>query len=166
MYLSHIFYFKESTIITTEKQKKQKYKKRIQKCGGQVASSSIWLCPSNKTKFFFFFFFQLILRLHPYLFAPLQLKGGNLLVLHICFLIFFFFFPSLLLAKNKSLSSSSLKWIYKFKQICFPPKLAANELQKCFFGYSWYGRLFGLRILFVIKFLTNLFSFLSFVIFS
>ena len=107
----------------------------------------------------FLFFFQLVLKLHPYLLAPLQLKGGNLLVLHICFLISFFF-PSLLLAKNKSLSSSSLKWIYKFKQICFPPKLAANEqLQKCFFGYSWYGRLFGLRILFVIKFLTNIFFF-------
>ena len=65
---------------------------------------------------------------------PLQLKGGNLLVLsNICLLIIIYFF--LLLAKNKSLSSSSLKWIYKFKQICFPPKLAANEqLQKCFFG--------------------------------
>ena len=38
-----------------------------------------------------------------------------------------------------------------------------NNLKKCFFGYSWYGRLFGLRILFVIKFLTNLF-FLSFLL--
>ena len=136
MYLSYIFYFKESTIITTEKQKvKQIQKKNIQKCGGQVASSSIWLCPSNKTKFLLsFFFFQLVLKLHPYLLASLHLRGGNLLVLHICFLIFFFF-PSLLLAKNKSLSSLSLKWIYKFKQICFPPKLAAyDQLQKCFFG--------------------------------
>ena len=121
MYLSYIFYFKESTIVTTEKQKKQKNKnktntkKNIQKYGGQVASSSIWLCPFNKTKFFFFFFFQLVLKLHPYLLAPLQLKGGNLLVLHICFLIYFF--SSLLLAKNKSFSSSSLKWIYKFKQM-------------------------------------------------
>ena len=42
MYLSYIFYFKESTIITTEKQKaKQIQKKKIQKCGGQVASNSV-----------------------------------------------------------------------------------------------------------------------------
>ena len=42
MYISYIFYFKESTIITTEKQKaKQIQKKKIQKCGGQVASNSV-----------------------------------------------------------------------------------------------------------------------------
>ena len=28
--------------------------KNIQQCGGQVAPNSIWLGPSNKTKFFFF----------------------------------------------------------------------------------------------------------------
>ena len=40
-----------------------------------------------------------------------------------------------------------------------------NNFKKCFFGYSWYGHVFRLRISFVIKFLTNLFPFLSFVIF-
>ena len=30
--------------------------KNVQKCGGQVAPNSIWLGPSNKTKYFFFFF--------------------------------------------------------------------------------------------------------------
>ena len=130
MYLSYIFHFKESTVVTTEKQKAKQIQKRIQKYGGQVASNSVWLSPSNKIKFsFFFFFFSFFNSSWNYtriFLLPLQLKGGNLLVLHICFLIL-----SLFLAKNKSLSSSSLKWIYKFKQICFPPKLAANEqLQK------------------------------------
>ena len=42
MYLSNIFHFKESTIITTENQKAKQYKKKmIQKCGGQVASNSV-----------------------------------------------------------------------------------------------------------------------------
>ncbi len=121
----------------------------------------------QSSPFFFFlcFFFQLVLNFHLYLLVSFTIKRRELT--RSFSYLFTSFFSSLLLAKNKSLSSSSLKWIYKFKQICFPPKLAANEqLQKCFFGYSWYGRLFGLRILFVIKFLTNLFSFLSFVIFS
>ena len=60
MYRSYIFYFKESTIVTTDKQRaKQNTTKNIQKCGGQVASNSIWRCPSNKTKFSFFFSFFL-----------------------------------------------------------------------------------------------------------
>ena len=33
-------------------------KKYIQKCGGQFAPNSVWLGPSNKTKYFFFFFFS------------------------------------------------------------------------------------------------------------
>ena len=41
MYLSHIFYYKESTIITTEKQKAKQIQKKIQKCGGQVVSNSV-----------------------------------------------------------------------------------------------------------------------------
>ena len=41
MYLSYIFYFKESTIITTEKQKVKQIQKKIQKCRGQVASNSV-----------------------------------------------------------------------------------------------------------------------------
>ena len=120
MYLSYIFYFKESTIITTEKQKSKQIKKKYRNVEGKslpiVFDYVLPIWQSSP------FFFQLVLKLHPYLLVPLQLKGGNLLILHICFLIL-----SLLLAKNKSLSSSSLKWVYNFKQICFPPKLAANE---------------------------------------
>ena len=47
------------TVVTTEKQNSKtntKKKKNIQTCGEQAASNSIWLCPSNKTKFYFFFF--------------------------------------------------------------------------------------------------------------
>ena len=147
MYLSYIFYFKESTIITTEKQKAKQIqkKKKIQKCGGQVASNSVWLSPSNKTKFSFFSF-QLVLNSHPYYLLPFTIKGREP-PRSSPYLFTYFFFLSLLLAKNRSLSSSSLKRIYNFKQMCFPPKLAANEqVQKCFFGYSWYGPLFRLRI--------------------
>ena len=115
MYLSYIFYFKESTIITTEKQKAKQIQKKIQKCGGQVASNSVWLCPSNKTKFSFLFFlsflfFQLVLKLHPYLLALFTIKWREpTRTFSYLFTYFFPFFLSLLLAKHKSLSSSSLK---------------------------------------------------------
>ena len=86
--------------------------------------------------FFLFFFFQLALNLHPYLLVPFTVKGREP-PRSLPYLFSYFLFLSLFLVKNKSLSSLSLKWIYNFKQICFPPKLAANEqLQKCFFGYS------------------------------
>ena len=76
MYLSYIFYFKESTIITTEKHKAKQIQKKIQKCGGQVASNSVWLRPSNLDKVLLLsFFFQLVLKLHPYLLAPFTIKG-------------------------------------------------------------------------------------------
>ena len=135
MYLSYIFYFKQSTIVKTEKQNaKQIQKKNIQKWRGQVTSDIVWLCPSRNKVLFLLLFFQLVLNLHPYLLIPFTIKGREpprsppYL---------FSYFLSLLLAKNKSLSTSSLKWVYNFKQICFPPKLAANEQhQKCFFGYS------------------------------
>ena len=123
------FYFKENTIATTDKQraKQIQQKKNIQKCGGQVASNSIWLCPSNKTKFSLFFslfFFHLFWNYICILF-PLQLKGGNLLILsHICFTSFFFFF----FYRRTKVSPLRLWYGYtNFKQICFPPKLAANE---------------------------------------
>ena len=123
-----------------------------------------YVLPMRQSSLFFFFFFfsQLVLNLHPYLLVPFTIKGREP-PRSPPYLFTYFLFLSLLLARNKSLSSSSLKWIYNFKQICFPPKLVANEqLQKCFFGYSWYGPLFRLRISFVIEFLTNLFPFLSF----
>ena len=154
IYVSYIFYFKESTIIITEKQKAKQIQKNIQKWRGQVTSKIVWLCPSrNKVLlfFFFFFWFQLVLNLHPYLLVPFTIKGRES-PRSPPYLFSYFLFLSLLLAKNKSLSSSSLKWTYNFKQICFPPKLVANEQhQKCFFGYSWYGPSFRLRISFVIK---------------
>ena len=135
MYLSYIFYSKECTIITTEKQKAKQIQKKIQI---QVASNSNpedlpeamsdrekwretvrdicadgatwwwWWCPSNKTKFSFFssFFFQLVLNLHPYLLVPFIIKGREP-PRSSQFLFIYFLFLSLLLAKNKSLSSSS-----------------------------------------------------------
>ena len=85
----HLFYFKESTTVTTDKQRaKRIQQKNIQKCGGQVAPNSIWLCPSNKTKFSFsFFFFQLVLKLYPHLVFPFKIKGRELP----CFFCFFLF---------------------------------------------------------------------------
>ena len=118
MYLSYIFYSIESRII---KKKRKKRKTNTKKEYRNVEDKSLpivfnYVLPIRQSSpfFFFFSFFQLVLKLHPYLLVPLQLKGGNLLVLHICFLIL-----SLLLAKNKSLSSSSLKWVYNFKPICW-----------------------------------------------
>ena len=50
------FHLKESTTVTTDKQRtKRIQQKNIQQCGGQDAPNSIWLGPSNKTKYFFFF---------------------------------------------------------------------------------------------------------------
>ena len=96
MYHSYIFFhLKESITVTTDKQRaKRIQQKNIQQCGGQVAPNSIWLGPSNKTKYFFFFFHR---RTRV---SPLRLYGYT-----------------------------------NFKQIGFPPKLAADEQpQKCFFG--------------------------------
>ena len=51
----HFFHLKESTTVTTDKQRtKRMQQKNIQKCGGQFAPNSVWLGPSNKTKYFFF----------------------------------------------------------------------------------------------------------------
>ena len=53
----HFFHLKESTTVTTDKQRtKRMQQKNIQKCGGQFAPNSVWLGPSNKTEYFFFFF--------------------------------------------------------------------------------------------------------------
>ena len=57
-FLHILFYRKHSCNNRKTKSKTNTTKKEnIQKCWGQPASNSIWLCPSNKTKFFFFFFF-------------------------------------------------------------------------------------------------------------
>ena len=157
--------------MTTEKQKEKQIqqKKKYRNVEGKplpiVFDYVLPIRQSSPFFSFFFFFcfsFQLALNSHPYRLVAFIIKRRE----PPCSSPYLFTFFFLLLAKNKSLFSSSLKWIYNFKQICFPAKLAANEqLQKCFFGYSWYRPLFRLRVLFVIKFLTNLFSFLSFVIF-
>ena len=162
IYVSFLYIlFQRKYNYNNRKTKSKTNTKNIQKCGGQVTSNIVWLCPSrNKV----LLFFQLVLNLHPYLLVPFTMKWRE------CprfppYLFSYFLFLSLLLVKNKSPSSSSLKWIYNFKQICFLPKLVANEqLQKCFFGYSWYSPSFRLCISFVRKFLTNLFPFLSFVV--
>ena len=49
----HFFHLKESTTVKTNKEQNEYNKKNIQQCGGQVAPNSIWLGPSNKTKYFF-----------------------------------------------------------------------------------------------------------------
>ena len=59
MYLSYIFYFKESTIRTTEKQKAKQIQKKIYR---NVEGKSLPIV--------FFSFFQLVLKLYPYLLAP------------------------------------------------------------------------------------------------
>ena len=51
----HFFHLKESTTVTTNKEQNE-YNKNVLKCGGQFAPNSVWLGPSNKTKYFFFFF--------------------------------------------------------------------------------------------------------------
>ena len=58
MYHSYIFLFKRKHNYDNRQTKsKTNTTKNIQKCGGQVAPNSIWLGPSNKTKYFFFFVF-------------------------------------------------------------------------------------------------------------
>ena len=145
MYLSYIFYFKESTIITTEKQKEKQTQKlyrheedkslpilvdyvRIQvvvlkTCLGRWTigrsgerGSGISVLPARyddddvlqETKFSLFF--QLILNLNQYPFVSFTIKGRE--PPRSPRYLFSYFFPlSRLLAKNKSLSSSHLKWI-------------------------------------------------------
>ena len=100
-FLHILFYRKHSCNNRKTKSKTNTTKKKnIQKCGGQAASNSIWLCPSNKTKFpFFFFLFFLVLKLYPYV-VPFTIKGRELTRSFSHLLISFFL---LLLAKNKSL---------------------------------------------------------------
>ena len=80
MYLSYIFYFKESTIMTTEKQKAKQIQEKIYR---NVEGKSLpivfdYVLPIRQSSFFYL--------------LPLQLKGGNLLVLsNICSLNFLFF---------------------------------------------------------------------------
>ena len=112
----YILFQRKYNYINRKTKSKTNTRKNIQKCGGQVASNIVWLCPSNKTKFSFFFSFQLVLNLHPYLLVPFTIKGKEP-PRSPPYLFSYFLFLSLLLAKNKSLSSSSLKWIYNFKQM-------------------------------------------------
>ena len=104
---SHFFYFKESTTVTTDKQRAKRIQQKIYR---NVEDKSLpivsdYVLPIRQSSPFSFFFFQLVLKLYPHLVFPFTIKGGNFPV----FFLFFFFLP-----KNKSLSSSSLIWIYKF----------------------------------------------------
>ena len=100
--LTFFFYFKENTIVTTDKEQNKYSKKNIQRCGGQVASNSIWLCPSNKTKFSFFFFLsQFVLKLYPYL-VPFTIKGREL-TRSLSHFFYFLFFSSSFTEEQKSL---------------------------------------------------------------
>ena len=55
MYHSYIFFFikKKAQLWQQTNKEQNEYNKNVQKCGGQVAPNSIWLGPSNKTKYFF-----------------------------------------------------------------------------------------------------------------
>ena len=83
MYHSYIFfYFKESTTVTTDKQraKQIQQKKHVQKYGGPVAPNSICLGPSNIDKVFLFLFlfsncFKIISTSY---FFPFKIKGREL----------------------------------------------------------------------------------------
>ena len=123
MYLSYIFYFKESTIITTEKQKAKQIQKKYRNVEGKSLPIVFDYVLPIRQSFLFFFrfsFFQLVLKLHPYLLAPFTIKGRK--SPHSPYL-FSYSFPSFG-EEQKSL-------LFVFKQICFPPKVAANEqLQK------------------------------------
>ena len=134
MYLSYIFYFKESTITTKTKTKR---KTNTKKYSDVKRTSHFQYCLTMSFKKQRSpFFVQLVLNLNQYPFVSFTIKGME--PSRSPLYLFSYVFPlSLLLANNNSLSNSHLKWIYNFKQICFPPKLVANEqLQKCFFGYS------------------------------
>ena len=54
MYHSYIFSFKRKHNCDNRQRTKRMQQKNIQKCGGQFAPNSVWLGPSNKTKYFFF----------------------------------------------------------------------------------------------------------------
>ena len=92
MYLSYIFYFKESTIITTEKQKeKNKYKKTYRHEEDKSLPILFdYVLPETK----FSFFFQLVLNLHPYLLVPFTIKGRESPRSPPYLFSFFFSFPS------------------------------------------------------------------------
>ena len=108
MYLSYIFYFKESTIITTEKQK-EKQTPKIYRNEEDKSLPILFDYVLQETKFSFFFF-QLVLNLNQYPFVSFAIKERE--PPRSPLYLFSYFFPlSLLLVKNKSLSSLHLKWI-------------------------------------------------------
>ena len=57
MYHSYIFFIsKKHNCDNRQTKNKTNTTKNVPKCGGQFAPNSVWLGPSNKTKYFFFFF--------------------------------------------------------------------------------------------------------------
>ena len=78
---SYIFYFNESTIITTEKQKAKQIQKKIyiNVEGKPLPIVFDYVLPIRQSSPLFFFLFklflQLVLKLHPYLLAPFTING-------------------------------------------------------------------------------------------
>ena len=111
VYLSYIFYFKESAVITEKQKAKQIQNKK--KTYRNVEDKSLpilfdYVLPIRQSSFFFLFFsFQLVLNSHPYRLVSFIIKGREPPRSSPYLFTYYFFF--LLLAKNKSLSSSSLK---------------------------------------------------------
>ena len=98
MYLSYIFYFKESTIVTTEKQKAkqiQQKKKIYRNVEGKTLPIVFdYVLPIRQSSpFFSFFFFQPVLKLHPYLLVPFTIKGRELTRSFQYLFTYFFFLP-------------------------------------------------------------------------
>ncbi len=93
MYLSYIFYFKESTVVTTEKQKaKQIQQKKIYRNveGKPLPIVFDYVLPIRQSSLFLLS--QLVLKLYPYLVAPFTIKGRELTRSFPHLLTFFFFF--------------------------------------------------------------------------
>ena len=102
MYLSYIFHFKESTIITTTKKNKKqnKYKKKYRNVEGKSLPIVFdYVLPIRQTSPSFSlslcFFFQLVLNFHPYLLVSFTIKGReptrSFSYLFTSFFLFFFF---------------------------------------------------------------------------
>ena len=83
------FYFKESTTVTTDKQRAKRIQQKMYR---NVEDKSLpivsdYVLPIRQSSTFSFFFFQLVLKLYPHLVFPFAIKGREL-----PFFFFFFFF--------------------------------------------------------------------------
>ena len=110
----YIFFILKKTQLQQQTKRKTNTTKKIYR---NVEDKSLpivfdYVLPIRQSSPFpFLFFFSLVLKLYPYL-VPFTIKGIEL-TRSLSFLFYFLFF-FLFLPKNKSLSSLSLIWIYKF----------------------------------------------------